>query len=326
MKRIAIIGGGVLGLMSLYQLTRSFRKEIRIDVYAEELFTRQTCSYRKGGFVDPFLSKGDDIPRWTRATYDFYSRLCGAAPGVMRRTLRVFLEESKGLPTWLNALPANARVRDLDFPLPPGFSGGFQLETFVLDQERFLPWLLSEAMTGNVELHLRRVHTIDQFSEVDAVIDAAGLGVRDFGFPEVVPIRGQWLLLDGDLANSPSGNGVYFAPEPVAKHLAYAVGGEGWTLVGGTSQVGDTDPQTRLDDEVKFLRAVAELVPQVSDMPVIARGVQFRPAGGPARVVRETLASGTPVFHLVSPGGSGITLCAGYASDAVELLARDLKL
>lgn len=323
--RIAIVGGGILGLMSLYQLTRAFGRHIAVDLYARELFTRQTCSFRKGGFVDPFFAKGEDVPRWTRITYELYARLNGHAPGVMRRTLRVFLEEHSGKPACLDALPAAADVRDLDVALPTGFKQGFRLETFVLDQERFLPWLLSESMTGRVEIHLRTINALEELVGVDAVIDAAGLGVRDFGFPEAVPVRGQWLLLEGDLAAAPAGNGVYFAPQAIKKHLAYAVGGDGWTLVGGTYQIGDSDPRIRPEDEETFLQAAAELVPQVDKMPVISRGVQFRPAGGSSQVVRRSLSNGTPVYHLVFPAGSGISLAAGYATHVLEGLARDLN-
>src|SRR5690242_16777800 len=101
MKKIALVGGGILGLMSLYELTRRFGRQVRVNLYAEDFFTRRICSFRKGGFVDPFLCSGEHTPRWTRATYDLYERLHGSAPGVLRRTLRAFLEQDTTRPASL---------------------------------------------------------------------------------------------------------------------------------------------------------------------------------------------------------------------------------
>lgn len=321
MKSIAVVGGGILGIVALQHLIEAL-PETRVTLIADELFTRNCCSFRKGGFVDPFLAKGDQIADWAATTYRYFADLHGRAPGVMLRTLRVWSRESSPLPKWLLRLPKEARVSEMGKALELGTGGGYRVETFVLDQEHFLPWMLGQCLNGRVEIVRRKVHSIDELGEFSCVVVASGMGAKKLGFEQTIPIRGQWTLLEKDLRATRLGNGVYVSADDSNGILAYAVGGDGWTLVGGTYQVDDHDPKYRHEDAMAYFRRTAEMVPEIEHMRVIQSGVQFRPGGLPPQVHLQDLRSGTRIISLLGPGGAGLSLCAGYAQKVLQVLPQ----
>ncbi len=330
MPKVAVVGGGILGLVTLFRLIREF-PHFEFHLFASEIFNRKTCSFRKGGFVDPFLAKGKHVPDWTLETYRFFESMSGKAPGIMRRRLNVFFEEPRDPPAWLRLLPSNAEVAQIETdPFGNGWTGGYQANTFVLDQELFLPWLLGICGNANLQWHRKAIDSVSTWHGFDLVVGGLGLGARNFGIDDVVPVRGQWTLLEGDLGDrdfepgnaksSTAGNGVYVGPEGSDSILTYLVGGDGWTILGGTYQENDLDSTFREEEQAVYFERAERMFPDLSTRAILSKGVQFRPAGREPRVERRVLEGHIPFYILAAPGGAGVSLCAGYAAQVIQMI------
>ncbi|RFB01600.1 FAD-dependent oxidoreductase [Parvularcula marina] len=208
---IAIIGGGVIGLTTARVLQQ---RGAKITVYAEE-YSPDTTSDVAGALWFPVTLYDEDV-----ATTDFLSRFRKAARhayevftslrddpryGVYPMRFFELADETKteGWPDRVEGndlYPGFTRVSEEE---AFGFPDALRYEALMIDPSVFLPALMEDIRQDGGEFVTRKFASRDELSGLPepVLVNCTGYGARAlFGDEELVPVRGQLTLLEGQPA------------------------------------------------------------------------------------------------------------------------------
>lgn len=155
--------------------------------------------------------------------------------------------------------------------------------------------------------------------DVDTVINCSGYG---FGDPNVVITRGQTCLVANPFdktitQQNADGTWSFLIPRPL----------NGGTVVGGTKEVGDWNPNAEESTRMKLLENAARLWPEIlnskGEFDVIRDIVGRRPTRkGGMRLEVERVGKGKLV-HAYGAGGRGYEISWGVADEVLKMVLAD---
>ncbi|KAI1498192.1 FAD dependent oxidoreductase [Biscogniauxia marginata] len=239
--------------------------------------------------------------------------------------------------TVYSALTAETARRDLGMEgfrllrgeeLPEGVTWGCEYDTWCVNPMVYCGFLLRRFVFLGGKIIKKEVrdpveawNIEDLSAPVDALVNASGNG---FGDPNVFITRGQTCLV----AN--------FSPVTVTRQNAdgswtFCVprNFEGGTIIGGTKEPDNWDPNPSLEVREKLLRNFAATYPQILDkdgkFTVIKDIVGRRPTRkGGMRLEKEVTAGNKCIIHAYGLGGRGFELSWGVADGVSKLLNAHL--
>ncbi|SCO78582.1 uncharacterized protein FRV6_02795 [Fusarium oxysporum] len=336
-----VIGAGVVGLTTVLEL-RSRYPEAKIVVAAKYLPGDSAPEYASAwGGANWFPAATDDGRQreWEALTYRKFKELsssqpeCGIRPMDIRWHYESPIEESGILTSatgklWFEDLVGGLEKIEKE-DLPPGTAFGFEMASFVIDVQRYLPWLQTEAIRLKIEIHRRIFGHIDEafqmYPQTTAVFNCTGLGAMSLGGVEdntMFPARGQILLVQGP--ERPIEKMYFRAPHRAgeATHI-FPRGERGGVILGGCRQKNNWSGEVDYAFAEVIKRRCCSLVPELGkpeDLKIIKHGVGLRPGreGGP-RVEFETRGDKL-LIHNYGAGGVGFQASWGLAQYAVDLL------
>ncbi|PVH94774.1 FAD dependent oxidoreductase [Periconia macrospinosa] len=342
-----IIGAGVVGLTTALEL-RSRHPEARILIVAKYLPGDSAPEYTSAwGGANWFPAATDNGPQqdWEAITYRKFKGLCADRPecGIQPMNIRWHYEspiETVGILTpatgklWFEDLVGGLEKIEKG-ELPEGTAFGFEMASFVIDVQRYLPWLQTEAFRLGIEIHRRILGHIDEafelYPQATAVFNCTGLGAMSLGGVEdnsMYPARGQILLVQGP--EKPIKKMYFRAPHRAgeATHI-FPRGERGGVILGGCRQKNNWSGEVDLAFAEVIKRRCCSLVPELGrpeDLRVIKHGVGLRPGreGGPR--VESEIRAGKQVIHNYGAGGVGFQASWGLAQYAVDLLPQRANL
>jgi D-amino-acid oxidase len=179
----------------------------------------------------------------------------------------------------------------------------------------YLGWLHKQLENAGVRFEARPVSAVDDVTDADAVVVAAGLGSASLvgGDPDLHPVRGQIVRL----ANPGLTDFVLDDDNPDG--LTYVVPRDDDIVCGGTDDTHSWDEHPHADVEEAILARATALVPELRGLPVISRAVGLRPGRSSVRLERLPGHS-RPVIACYGHGGSGFTLSWGEAAAVRDML------
>lgn len=308
--RVAIIGGGVIGLAVGWRLAQAGR---RVDLFERDR-VGQGATRAAGGMLaasaeaEPAEHDLTGLNRLSQSLWPDFARELVAASGIdigMRREgilnvaltgddlrrLRAEFDHQRrhGLPTqWLSA----AEVREREPCLAPGVSGAIFSPGDHQVENRLVADALREAFQrAGGRVHegvaverilvengaVRGVGTGGGIHEAGTVLLAAGAwsggieGLPDTARPPVRPVKGQMLAV-----RMP-------AEEPLLRHVVWAPGVyliprlDGRLLIGATVEERGFDTRITAGGLLTLLHAAWRVLPGVEELPVEETWVGFRP-------------------------------------------------
>ncbi|CAI6270362.1 unnamed protein product [Periconia digitata] len=347
MSLFLVIGAGVVGLTTALELRNRY-PAAKIVIAAKYLPGDSAPEYTSAwGGANWFPAATDNGPQqaYEAITYRKFKRLCSERPecGIKPMQIKWHYEvpiEEAGILTpatgklWFEDLVGGLRNIEKE-ELPKGTAFGFEMASFVIDVQRYLPWLQTEATRLDIEIHRRIFGSIDdafkRYPQATAVFNCTGLGAMTLGGVEdntMYPARGQILLVEGP--ETPMKNMYFRAPHRAgeATHI-FPRGENGGVILGGCRQKNNWSGETDLAFAEVIKRRCCSLAPELGkpeDLKIIKHGVGLRPAreGGPR--VEPELRDGKLVIHNYGAGGVGFQASWGLAQYAADLLPERARL
>jgi D-amino-acid oxidase len=306
--RVSVIGGGVIGLTVAHELAVAGHQVTVVAASGHETATSSVAA----AIWFPYAVTG--TPRITasgEATLQRLVKLAGdPATGVRLREGTVLARSLAPDMGWTASVPDCSPTTDV-----PSGATGIRCALPVAVTDVYLNWLYQQVSDLGVRFETRAVTALNEITDADAVVIAAGLGSAALvgGDDEAYPIRGQVVRL----ANP--GLTEWWLDDDNPEGLTYVVPRDGDVVCGGTEDVGSWDATIDPEVETAILARAVDLVPALAGQPVLSRAVGLRPGRSSVRL--ELLPGQTrPTVACYGHGGSGFTLSWGEAADVVRLL------
>jgi D-amino-acid oxidase len=307
--RVAVIGGGVIGLTSAYRLLEA---GYAVTILARAL-SPHTTSDVAAAFWSPSATGGDGQSRaWALASQATFQEFA-ARPnsGIAIVTLYQLAPTPAALPYIAYAAAAKP-VAPGQFPAP---WSGYAVPVPRIDVPVYMPWLMAQVGQLGGIFH---PHIVQRLSEVgadfDLIVNCSGLGARLLTGDEVYPIRGQVMAV-----RKPPGlaDDIIYA-DSNHETTTYIIPRSRDCLLGGTYQYRNGNIEVDMATAQEILERCANFNPALRTAEILQHKVGLRPGRAMVRLATEQLRSGQPIIHNYGHGSIGHTLSWGCAAEVVE--------
>lgn len=257
------------------------------------------------------------VNKWSGFTLQYIQENLLSSPdtGCVTRTVHQFYDHKVDEPEWKGAVETFRHLQTDE--LPKGYVDGFSVESVLMDNSRYMDWLLREyqQLGGMIEQK-----TITSFDEVpknyEIIVNCSGLGARELcNDTSLRPVRGQVvrvkrtsfdLVTDDD--HGPHG-------------MCYIVPRIDDVIIGGTAEENNWSLEANPKTTEKILKSAAFFSPTFENAEVLEVKVGLRPVRDEVRVETERFGDKT-VVHNYGHGGAGFTLSWGCANEVVDLVKQ----
>ncbi|KAH7267791.1 FAD dependent oxidoreductase [Fusarium redolens] len=337
-----VLGAGVVGLTTALELKRQYPSS-NVVVLARDLPGDSAPTYASAWAGGNWISSATDNgpqEEWDRVTYLKFQELakahpeCGIEPMDLRSVYEDNIENVNLLSRVTNKIWYNDLVGGIKYlpkeELPQGTKFGFEVSTFVINVQKYLPWLQFEATKLGIEIRRAIIDDLSdipgRFPTTSAIFNCTGLGslaLKGVEDHHVYPAKGQVYIVEAP----PSGiSKMYFrSSQRLGSHSTHVFprGKDGGVVLGGCRLNGDSNEQFDPVIGQGIKERCCALVPELGraeNLRIIKQGVGFRPSRkGGARIELER-KYGVKVIHNYGAGGSGYQASWGMAKAAVDLL------
>ncbi|KAJ5376421.1 FAD dependent oxidoreductase [Penicillium cosmopolitanum] len=352
-KRIVVIGAGVAGLTTALLLSE--RSGYRITVAAKHMpgdYDAEYASPWAGANYMPVSIRGSMAAEWDKKTWAWLLDLAMNRPesGVHLQECEIYSrakDNGSATADWFSELLApNPWFKDIvpnfrditQDTLIAGVESAKSFTSVCINTAIYLPWLVSQCLKNSVTFRRANFKHILEASKgiqlggpFDLVVNCTGLMASQLGGVEdksLVPARGQIVVVSNNASKMISISGTDDGDDEACYVMTRAAGGG--TVLGGSYQKGNWDPQVDPNLAVRIMKRAVELCPDltggkgIEHLDVIRHGVGLRPVReGGTRVEKERIGD-TLVVHNYGAGGAGYQSSFGCAQTAVDLIEEAL--
>ncbi|OOF93125.1 hypothetical protein ASPCADRAFT_508897 [Aspergillus carbonarius ITEM 5010] len=340
-ETIVVIGAGILGLTTALHLQSNLSPQQTILLCAREFpHSPESLNYASawaGAHFRPVLSSNPALARedtQAQRTYTHFTRLAAQEPGSGVQSLPgiEYLEsppaeylDAENIQKAYGYLDGFQQLQGED--LPKDVKWGAKYTTFAVNPPVYCAWLLRQFVLRGGEtreytvVDLREGFYLAEGKRVRTVVNCSGLGMGD---KRAFIIKGQTCLVRNPCSvtitrQNSDGSWSFCIPRPLG----------GGTIVGGTKQPHNWDPNPSLETRAKLLANAAKWFPfeegSEKKFDVIRDIVGRRPAReGGIRIDAEKLSDDRGVIvHAYGAGGRGFELSWGIAEDVFNLMREN---
>ncbi|XP_054707674.1 D-amino-acid oxidase-like [Uloborus diversus] len=319
--RIAVIGGGIIGLSSAVRIIET-TPGVKVTVIAEKL-TPETTGDGSAGFWYPYLLgevSAAEIRFWCENTFNFlkdiYKSSEASDHGIGLLSAFFLHDEPLEKPTYSDIYFQWRALNDKELALfPSHYKYGVFVTTLYAECCKLLPMLMKRLQSKGGQIVKRKLKSIEELSDkFDIVINCPGVGAAKLvPDPSVVPIRGQVIRVRAPWIKHAvmAGDDFYILPNSEE------------VICGGTHQEGNWSTKVDPSDRDKIWQGCTEIIPSLKKAKIVREWVGLRPGRPKPRLERETMKTKNgilEVIHNYGHGGSGVTLFWGCAIRTTELL------
>lgn len=324
--KVAVVGGGVIGVATAYRLTLK-QQPLHCDDLEVTLISREFSPYTTGdgsaGFLYPYLV--GDTPKSLlyelfKETFEYYHELLRneVDVGIGYMPLYFLHEQEDKSDEFFKDILLGYRYlepQEIEQFNDRTYKFGHFCVSLFAECHKLLPWMMKQFVERGGKVVTKTITDIDQLQDFDCVINCLGLKATTLATDDcdLQPIRGQvhrvyapWIkftLFAGD---------------------AYIIPNSNYVTLGGTHQEGDWNVAVDKDDEKFILEECAKLVPALRNAERVCDWVGLRPGRSSIRLDVEyrKLKNGKLllIVHNYGHGGSGVSLAWGSARKAIELM------
>ncbi|WYZ45913.1 hypothetical protein EsH8_IX_000138 [Colletotrichum jinshuiense] len=348
-NNIVVLGAGVSGLTTALLLSKS--KANSVTVIAKHMPGDYDIEYTSpwaGANVLPMAPESDS--RWERRTWPELKRLAAEVPeaGIHFQKSQVF-RRKKDIEAGGNPYDALYAVdpwyrdfipdfRDLrEDELPANAYSGSEFTSVCMNTALYLPWLVGQCRKNGAVFKRGVISHIHELKDLhhsgkpaDIIINSSGLLACKLGGVDdkaVVPARGQVVVVRNEVEPMATISGTDDGPTEVCYMMTRAAGGG--TILGGTYDKGNWDPNPDPNIALRIMKRCVELSPSLTGgkgieaLSIIRHGVGLRPyreGGVRLETDKTTFEDGTPIVHNYGHAGWGYQGSYGCAEGVVELV------
>ncbi|KAJ5101970.1 D-amino-acid oxidase [Penicillium alfredii] len=333
-ETIVVIGAGVIGLSTALDIQQHLRRSQSILLVAREFPSDTSINYASpwaGAHYRPVPGSSPQALReanQAQRTYEFLKRVAADEPAAGIRFIQGVEHLEAPPPEYLDRESVRNVYPHLDgfralapHEAPAGVKWGVQYGTYVVNSPVYCAYMLRKfILNGGSTRQYTLAHVNEAFSltaNVKTVVNCSGTGFDD---PQSFIIRGQTCLIRNPCSatitrQNSDGSWSFCIPRPL----------DGGTIIGGTKQPHDWDPNPSLETRSRLLANAAKWFPFTPEsggkFDVIRDIVGRRPAReGGMRIEAEKVAENRYVVHGYGAGGRGFEISRGVAEDISALM------
>ena len=306
-KNIAIVGAGICGLSTAYELLQAGYK---VTLIAKE-FSPNITSNKAAAFWFPYHIRNDERGiEWCKKSYSFFKeKSADSLTGIsMISIIKASKKGADDETSWLNYMPESSYSILSENEIPNGYEKGCKAIVPLIETQIFLPWLMNQIKAKGANIFQKGITDLKELeNNFDVVVNCSALGARQLcNDASVIPFRGQVVLLEPGFPN------YIFLDNQTP---SYIVPRKDATILGGTYEEGVFEATTEEASLNEILQKAYNILPALKERKVIGSWAGLRPFRNLVRLEREG-----NVVHNYGHGGSGFTLSFGCASEVVSLI------
>jgi D-amino-acid oxidase len=310
MKKVAIIGAGVIGLTTAIRL---LEHGYAVTIFARDIQSNITSRAASALWVPIHAGPEALIFKWALRSREVYQTL-PAESGVSLVDLVDFCYDDDPIPMWAQIHNDYHELPISELPRP--YRKSFAAKLHSMDTSVFMDYLLGQVKALGGEIIKQEFSALsDVASSFPIIVNCSGVWSNQLVPDEKsFPIRGQFIITDKirlprvTLASLTSNAFILIVER---KNDCYIAGN---TLDG----VWDTKPDPETSASMLF--HAQHLEPLLKNATIRRAGVGLRPGRPTVRLEREELSDGRIVIHNYGHGGAGFTTAWGCAEDALTLV------
>nr|CAD7262209.1 unnamed protein product [Timema shepardi] len=309
--RVAVVGGGVIGLTTAVALQERLLPSVDVTVLSEN-FSPDTTGDGAAGLWEPYITGNTsvtNITKWAGQTYrmfrELWQREDGQEVGLSMLPITNLTDHlSDNTPSFWSEVVMGYRMLDpaqlarLGKEHGSKYTKGYTYVTFICEATKFLPYLQNRLLAGGGHLVRRKVTSLDELAREDyrVIVNCTGLQARHLvGDTSVVPVRGQVLRVSAPWQNEViidlSGDGHHIIPNQES------------VVIGGTHQEGSWDLNVDPKDTQYILEGCKRIKPALK-MFATLKGVAWD-ATVTARSSSKSLGGSSSFSILCTPRARG---------------------
>ncbi|KAJ9419949.1 hypothetical protein FOXG_15614 [Fusarium oxysporum f. sp. lycopersici 4287] len=293
-----VLGAGVVGLTTALEIKRQYPSS-NVLVLARDFPGDSPPIYASAWAGGNWISSATDNgpqEEWDRVTYLKFKELVTTHPecGIEAMDLRSIYEddiENVDLLSqvtqkiWYDQLVGGIKWLPKE-ELPQGTNFGFEVSTFVIDVQKYLPWLQAEATRLGIEIRRAIIDDLSDiprhFPNTSTIFNCTGLGsltLKGVEDHDVYPAKGQVYLVEAPPGGISKMS--FRSSQRLGSHSTHVFprGMDGGVILGGCRLNGDSNPQ--FDEAIGqgIKERCCALVPELGrpeNLRVIKQGVGFR--------------------------------------------------
>nr|XP_031827333.1 D-aspartate oxidase [Nomia melanderi]XP_031827342.1 D-aspartate oxidase [Nomia melanderi] len=323
--KIAIVGGGVVGLTTALQLQRELRNA-EIAVFASDF--NCTVSHVAAGIFRVGSSYSGPTERitkeWIVNSYEYYDNIRksheASLAGVTSISGYMFANSSPETvkSQWLESLvPTYRKASEEEFQLVGGsWKYGSFFTTLLTDCKLYLPWARTKLQESGTKLITKKLDSLTELiPDWDLIINCTGFGARSLcNDRRLVSIRGQVIKVKAPWMKT------FFYGELDT----YIIPGfNGVVTLGGSRSFDSENTKLCSYESMAIRERCNKLIPALKNANVLREEVGLRPhRENNVRVEAEHITNGLSkanVVHNYGHGGYGVCTAPGTAKYAVQL-------
>ena len=334
MKRVVVVGAGVIGLSTALHLLERFPGALDLTVVADR-FSPDVTSDKAGMLFLPLefrpeQNQDEEIQRWTRATLQKFHSIYRSEENAQ---VELCLEQGYvllGAPTpdpWYKDDMFGFRHVKLDsveaslIHVPPNCVDIWAFGTYIVETTSYMRWLMERTRRGGVKFEQRKISSLDELSSYDIIVNCTGLGSHELlKDKSLYPIRGQTAVV----------NAPWLKQWIIAKYsttwLDYIFPRGRNVLLGGSAEAdswNETPDPTVIQDIVQRAQGY---FPSLCGTRVITSSAGLRPVRDPIRLDSCEGPADSLLVHCYGHGGQGVVLSWGCAVDIGDIVQRRVQL
>ncbi|XP_055309052.1 D-aspartate oxidase-like [Sitodiplosis mosellana] len=328
---IAIIGAGVVGSTTAFQLLEQFGKRISVTVFAVE-FSPSTTSDVSSGLWSPRGLNGrspEKVLKWSKDMHDFFEKLWKSGEANEAGVSLISVTRI----TTNNTQRYNDLWRDVVFDHTDldqkvierlsqqhkrSYTSGIYFTTFTCEPSLLLPHLYNRIQAADGRIERKRIESFEDLDTFDLVINCTRIGAQKLvkDDAELKAVRGQVMRVEApwifDVLLDDSDNSNYIIPNMNT------------VVLGGTHQTNDYRKKVDANDRRFIYKGCSNLNPSLKRAEIFRDMVGLRPGRDQVRLERDLFITKRgkqlQMIHNYGHGGSGVTLSYGCAINVADIV------
>ncbi|EFN76371.1 D-aspartate oxidase [Harpegnathos saltator] len=324
--KVAVVGGGVVGLTTTLLLQRELRNA-EMTVLASNF--DDTVSHVAAGIFRvgaSYSGPTEQITRqWIKDSYEYYDNIRkseeASHAGVTNISGYIFANSSLSTVKshWIEDLvPIYRRATEEELQLVGGdWKYGSYFSTLLTQCSLYLPWAKRQLQANGVTLRRRKLHSLNELAdEFDLVMNCTGFGARELcNDKRMVSLRGQVIKVKAPWLKT------FFYGELDT----YVIPGfHGVVTLGGSRSFDSENTNLCPYESAAIRQRCNALVPSLKNAEIVRQEVGLRPhRESNVRVevdrIRDDRSNEATVVHNYGHGGYGVCTAPGTAMYALRL-------